>query len=127
MLEPRKRRFLAELFAGNLSEKAVLERMKIKPETFAGWLRDVEFATAIEEKIELANLSSRLLIARSKPAAAKTLIELTRSDKEETARKACLDVIGFEDAKAGSKRPSHEASFEIEAEKAERILRILAE
>lgn len=127
MLNRRQRKLIEELFESSKSEEALFKQIGIRPGTLADWLREPEFAGAIEERIDRSNLSSRLLIARAKPVAAKTLISLMHSDKEETARKACLDVMGFEDAKAPAKREQKDAAIEIEAEKAERILRILAE
>ena len=74
-------------------------------------------------------MQSNLIVSRYAPVAAARLVELTESDKEETARKACLDVISmptkfFEELKEKKKtRPKLNMSDETAA----KVLKILAE
>ena len=77
-----------------------------------------------------AHRHSELIIARYAGLAAAKLVELTESESQETARKACLDVISFrrdldkQEDKTGEEgwRPR-----EIPPEVASRLLAALAE
>ncbi len=61
------------------------------------WLNNKSFSREIAGRIELARRRSQLLMAKYIPLAAAKLVELCGSDKEETRRKACLDVLAYKD------------------------------
>ena len=82
-----------DLFAGELEEQAVLDKYKVSRNTFDRWLSDQRFIEQFNNRIAQAYHQSELIIARYARLAALKLIELTESDKDETARKACLDII----------------------------------
>ena len=48
-----------------------------------------------EHRVERAVQRTRLIIARYAPLAASKLVQLTESENQETARKACLDIISM--------------------------------
>jgi hypothetical protein len=94
----RNRRQLAvleDLFAGELDERKVLEKHHIRPSLFERWLADERFAERFERRIAHAHLQSRMTLARHAPKAAAKLVHLTESKNQETARKACLDIISL--------------------------------
>ena len=79
------------------------------------------------------NRHSELIIARCRGLAAAKLVELTGCEKEETARKACMDIImarpcSIENAGAGGKEDEGEIEDEqISPEETSVILAALAE
>ncbi|NLT78663.1 MAG: hypothetical protein GXX98_19255, partial [Planctomycetes bacterium] len=73
---------------------------------------------------------ARLVLARHAPKAAKTLIDLTKCQKEETARRACLDIVAPPTAPGAAETPhkaaEHDPIAELPPETATRLLAALA-
>jgi len=92
-LTKRQLAVIEDLFAGELDEQAILDKHKINRNVYNRWLADEHFTEQFNERIARAYRQSELIIARYAPLAAAKLVQLTESDKEETARKACLDII----------------------------------
>lgn len=86
---------IKDMFSGELDEQAVLDKHKISRNVFNRWLADGLFASEFDRRIMSAHRQSAALIARYALLAAAKLVQLTESDKEETARKACLDIISL--------------------------------
>ena len=99
---------LKDLFAGELEEQEVLEKHHVSPSLFERWLADERFAEQFERRIAHAHRQSRIILAQCAPAAAAKLTQLTQSKNEETARKACLDIISL-DTPAGRQESSDTA------------------
>ncbi len=91
-LSKKQKALIDELFAGN-DEADVLERLNISPLQYKKWLAEADFAEVMEFRIGSALRQSRLIIAKFAPVAAAKLVALTDSENQETARKACLDLI----------------------------------
>jgi len=87
---------LEDLFASELEEQEVLEKHHVSPSLFERWLADERFAEQFERRIAHAHRQSRIILAQCAPAAAAKLTQLTQSKNEETARKACLDIISLD-------------------------------
>jgi hypothetical protein len=85
-----------ELFSGELDEQAVLEKHKVNRNAYNRWLADGLFVSEFDRRIMSAHRQSAALIARYAPLAAAKLVQLTESEKVETARKACLDIISLQ-------------------------------
>jgi hypothetical protein len=83
------------LFGGGLDEQAVLEKYKVNRNIYNRWLADELFVSEFDNKIMSAHRQSVVLIAKYAPLAAAKLVQLTESEKEETARKACMDIISL--------------------------------
>jgi hypothetical protein len=92
-LSKRQREVLDSLFGGSETVEQVLERHEVSAELFADWQGQKDFAEQVEARILRLGLESRLLIARYAAVAAARLVSLTESGNQETARKACLDII----------------------------------
>ena len=92
-LSKRQLAVAEDLFASELEEQKILDKYKVSRKLFNRWLAEPTFAERLKQCIEAARLRSAVLVARNAPKAANTLFELTTSDKGETARKACLDII----------------------------------
>jgi len=136
-LSKRQLAVIEDLFAGELDEAAVLDKHKVSRNRYDEWLADERFLEAFAERIGRAYRQSQFIIARYAPLAAAKLVQLTGSDSAETARKACLDIIGFSGQGSGNSIPLSdpralnptpgEASGQLSAEAASRLLAALAE
>jgi len=84
-----------DLFSAELDEQAVLEKHKVSRNVYNRWLADGLFVSEFDRRIMSAHRQSAALIARYAPLAVAKLVQLTELDKEETARKACMDIISL--------------------------------
>ena len=92
-LYKRQLEVLDDLFSGELDEQSVLKKHKVGRSVYSRWLEDKLFASEFSRRLESARFQGELIIARYSAVAAAKLVQLTESAKEETARKACLDII----------------------------------
>ncbi len=104
-LNKRQLAVLDDLFAGKLEEQAVLEKHHVSRSLFERWLTDERLAEQFEQRIARAQRQSRMILARYAPAAAVKLMKLTDSKNQETARKACLDILSLHASSAGQESP----------------------
>ena len=127
---------IEDLFSGELNEQAVLGKYKVSRNLYYKWLANEAFAEQFDQRIAGAYRQSTALIARNAPLAAAKLVQLAKSGKGETARKACLDIISFPsrtgslaDAAPASVKDSQlqKNSPELSPEAAGRLLAVLAE
>jgi len=132
-LSQRQLAVIEDLFAGELDEQAVLEKHRVNPRLYKKWQADDAFIEQFERHIAVAYRQSAAMIARYAPVAAAKLVQLTQCDKEETARKACLDIISMQtplSAPSRPKAPDPDASQQsptLSEQTASKILAILAE
>jgi len=135
MSEPKRltRRQLAvieDLFAGEMTESEVLAKHNISAALYDRWLTDARFCECFERRLARAYREARLVLARHAPKAAKTLIDLTKCQKEETARRACLDIVAPPTAPGAAETPhkaaEHDPIAELPPETATRLLAALA-
>ncbi len=132
-LTKRQLAVIEDLFVGELDEQAVLVKHKVSRDLYNRWLANECFTEQFTERIGRAYRQSELIISRYAPLAAAKLVELTGSDKEETARKACLDIISFPGlapqsrsrSTSGSGAPS--PAEQLSPQTASRLLAALAE
>jgi hypothetical protein len=126
---------IEDLFTGELDEQAILDKYKLSRKLYNQWRNNESFIQQFEKRISDSYRQSDVLIARYAPVAAAKLIQLTESDKPETARKACLDIISMSVLTAGRKaKPSEESKsndtqppVSLNAETAGKLLAVLAE
>jgi len=132
-LSQRQLDVIEDLFAGELDEQAVLERHRVNPRLYKKWQADDAFIKQFERRIAAAYRRSAALLARYAPIAAAKLVQLTQCDKEETARKACLDIISMQTPLSAPPRPKAadpdvpEQSPTLSDQTASKILALLAE
>jgi hypothetical protein len=132
-LSQRQLAVIEDLFAGELDEQAVLEKHRVNPRLYKKWQVDDAFIEQFERRIAAAYRRSAALLARSAPKAAARLVQLTQCDKEETARKACLDIISMHTPLSAPPRPkaadpdAPEQSPTLSEQTASKILALLAE
>jgi hypothetical protein len=95
-LSRKQMKFITDMFSGELSEEELLKEYKITSQVFNNWLNNPLFLDEFDRRCEFAARQAQALISRHKVFAAAKLVELTQCKKEETARKACLDIVEFE-------------------------------
>jgi len=133
-LSQRQLAILDDLFNSDLDEQAVLDKHKVRRNTYDRWLEDKLFAERFKQYVNGLKRRSELLMAKYSCLAAAKLVELTASGKDEPARKACLDIISFpkigpqktEQSDKGKKDSDKQAEQLPEAT-ASRLLAALAE
>ena len=94
-LSDKQHAVINDLFQNGLTEPETLEKHSISPRRYRRWLKNGLFAQEINDRLEAAMRQSKIVMARWLPLTAERLAQLTISEKDETARKACLDVISL--------------------------------
>ncbi|MHC4455977.1 MAG: hypothetical protein ACYS0I_02615 [Planctomycetota bacterium] len=125
---------LEDLFNSDLDEQAVLDKHKVRRSTFDRWMDDKTFAERFKQYVNGLKRRRELLMAKYSCRAAEKLLKLTGSEREETARKACLDIISppSRAAKKGQgsseqqSRPDNQAE-QLPLKTARKLLAVLAE
>ena len=123
-LSRRQLAVIDDMFNGKGEESEVLAKHKLNAAIYRKWVTDPNFIAELESRIEAAILQGRLIISRYAPLAALKLVELTEGEKEETVRKACLDIISLPDVtkratsteSENNDTPSHNLSPEMAGE-----------
>lgn len=127
----KQKTVLDDLFKGDLSEVEVLKKHTISTAVYRKWLVDEAFAEELAFRIQAGKRQCSLIITNYAPIAAMKLVALTECQKEETIRKACLDIISLPLGPAGKKRKKGEVSKDedkdISADLASKILGALAD
>ena len=133
-LYKRQLEVLDDLFSGELDEQSVLKKHKVGRSVYSRWLEDKLFVSEFSRRLESARLQSELIIARYSAVAAAKLVQLTESAKEETARRACLDIISQpkraakeQEQSSGRGNVTDERVQQLSEQTTSRILAALAE
>jgi hypothetical protein len=131
-LSKKRLMVIDDLFMCELDEQAILDKHKIKRSTYNQWLADENFEAELVRRIKTTKLMSEVLIAKFSVVAAAKLVGLTESEKEETARKACLAIISLPNItpqpdKSGQTDDEEDETVQLSDETASRILVALAE
>lgn len=94
-LDKKQRQFLSNVFEDLQSVRFTLQSLRIRPQTLRRWLTKPVFIDALEARLSCFNLQSRIEIVRFAPVAAGGLGTLcsSESDKQESIRKACNDIL----------------------------------
>jgi hypothetical protein len=121
---------LDDLFNSDLDEQGVLDKHRVRRSTYESWLANELFAERFNRHVSNLRRRSELLMAKYRCLAAAKLVELTASEKAETARKACLDIIGqpkIRPEAEGAEKDSNEQTEPLSEAKASKILAVLAD
>ena len=92
-LTDKQHEVIHALFTHDGDEAAVLERCGVPATRYQKWLREDAFRNELHARLKSVQRHSHLVLALYAPDAAAKLVDLTRGDKEETVRKACLDIL----------------------------------
>jgi len=122
---------IEEMFSEQLDEQQVLDKHKVSRNVYNKWLADSAFTDEFDRRTASARRQGELIIAKYASLAAAKLVQLTESKSQETARKACLDIISLPSAKkpqgpseteqAGEQQP------QLSDETVSKLLAVLAE
>ncbi|MHC4215739.1 MAG: hypothetical protein ACYSWP_20520 [Planctomycetota bacterium] len=129
-LTKRQMAVIDELFTGGMDETEVLARHNVSTRLYRAWLDDELFADELKFRIDSARRSGELIIARYTPVAAAKLVGLIDSDKDETVRRACLDIMSAgrqTDAATTDQDDSNENQPDLPPELATKLLAVLAQ
>jgi len=129
-LTPRQLAVVDDLFEGGLDEAEVLAKHKVGTRLYRKWLADELFAGELRFRIDSARRTGELIIARYTPTAAVKLVGLIDSDKDETVRRACLDILSAgrqKDTATTDPAPSDENQPDLPPDVASKLLEVLAE
>ena len=122
---------LDEIFSGESDEQAVLNKYKVSPNQYNKWLTREDFAEQYDLRIAAAYRKSAALIARYATLAAVKLVNLTDSENQETARKACLDIISRQQVSKQETKDEGRGTMDegrlFSPETASKILEVLAQ
>lgn len=121
-------KILDDLFNSELDEQAVLEKHRVRRSTYERWLEDEVFSERLCQHINGMRRRSDILMAKYRCLAAAKLVELTASEKPETSRRACLDIISAPTAEISEKifKETEKKFEEISEETASRLLAAMA-
>jgi hypothetical protein len=86
---------LEDLFYSALDENAVLKKHNVSRTTYERWLRQKLFSRQFQQYTASLARRTALAVAKAETQVALRLIDLTYSQKEESARKACQNVLAI--------------------------------
>lgn len=92
-LSKRQINVLNGLFSGELTLNEILKSCRVSQITYYDWLSDPFFMSAFDKRIDSGRAVLTSTLSAYSQAALLALVNLTRSQKTETARKACLDIV----------------------------------
>jgi hypothetical protein len=130
-LSKKQRGVLIDLFSGRFTVQEVLDKRKVTRRTYYRWHAQQYFAAEFKRLLNLARTEHQLVFARYASDIATKLVSLTTADKDETARRACMDVIANHLRKArtiddAKDKPVDEHLPELPPDVASRLLAALA-
>ena len=96
---------IEEMFSEQFDEQQVLDKHKVSRNIYNKWLADSAFAYEFDRRVASARRQGELIIAKYASLAAAKLVQLTESESQETARKACLDIISLPPNRPVSSQP----------------------
>ncbi len=94
-LSEKKWAVLEDLFYSDLDENAVLKKHNVSRTTYERWLRQKLFSRQFQQYSASLARRTALAVAKAETEVAVRLVELTRCQKEESARKACQQVLAI--------------------------------
>ena len=92
-LSKRQINVLNGLFSCDLTLNDILKSCRVSQITYYDWLSDPFFMSAFDKRIDSGRAVLTSTLSAYSQAALLALVNLTRSEKTETARKACLDIV----------------------------------
>ncbi|MDD5134934.1 MAG: hypothetical protein PHP01_05940 [Phycisphaerae bacterium] len=131
-LTKKQSQAIDDLFESGGDEAAVLTKHNIRRKDWQKWQGDNDFKNEITARLESAKRRSRIILAKYLPVAAAKLVHLCGSDKEETARRACLDILELRnkiaaEANADENEDAQESAEQIDPATASKLLAALAD
>ena len=82
-----------DLFEGRIEEPDMLKNHNISRKLYDKWLTDEDFNEHLDRRMAWEYRRCEFMLAHYARVAASNLVRLTDCEKEESARKACIDII----------------------------------
>jgi hypothetical protein len=125
----RKQKAVINDLLNGVNKYESLEKNRISPSRYRLWLKNKLFRQELLARFDSQKRQGKFVMARCIPHAAEILAKLIDSDKPETARKACSEIIALHTQNAEEQTETEKMSNQpkISDEKAARMLAILAE
>ena len=92
-LSKRQTDFLDDMVESGPGLQELLQRNALTPAQFLRWLGSERFQSRLADRARSEFMHARAILSHHAVTAVATLVALTSSEKTETARKACLDII----------------------------------
>lgn len=89
----KKDKVIREILKGETDEDEILRKNKVGRKEFETWLDSEEWQAQFERHVRKNERRAQILITNFLTVAAAKLVGLTESDKDDTARKSCLDIL----------------------------------
>ena len=93
MLNKRQKDVARALYEGRQSEAEITERFRLGRHRLGQWLATAEFQEELGRLCQSSLRETRFILTRYGPIAALRLAELLGAEKDDTARRAALDMI----------------------------------
>jgi hypothetical protein len=126
-----QRAVMKDLLESQLPEYEILEKHKVCPWRYRIWLKNGLFAREYNARVDARMRQGKLIMLRCFPQAAEKFVNLIESVKEETSRKACVNLISLWKSDEAGQTPAdkndHDQTPQLSQEKAAKIWAVLAE
>ncbi|MFI4911039.1 MAG: hypothetical protein ACIAQZ_05175 [Sedimentisphaeraceae bacterium JB056] len=123
-ISKKQRDFLDCIIDSRIEVEAAMEQLGISSDTICRWFSMEAFTQEITRRIDVITRRADMIISQNRLLAAKRLVKLTNCEKEETARKACLDILEL--TAAGKVEENQGTMPQISQQTAAKLLEILA-
>lgn len=133
VLSAKQLAVIEDLFEGK-KEQEILKKHNLSRKLYEKWLADESFNRRLDRRAEWEYRKIAFNLALSVRKAVSSLVKLAESEKGETSRKACIDIItisvnrsvGTNAAQADNPAPSPESTL-LSPEITGKLLAVLAE
>ena len=87
---------IEDLMVGKSKEQKVLKKHGVRLSLYHKWLRNDLFFKELKLRTESVKRDEVFIFARNTAKVAEKLVGLTDKGKGETARRACMDILGYD-------------------------------
>jgi hypothetical protein len=133
-LSARQFAVIDDLFKDEPKDTQILEKHNISRRLYDKWLADESFSDYLDRRKAWEHRHNEIILIKSERQAISNLMDLTKSQQAETARKACFDIITMgsslsasSDTKPGKNPKPTPESPNLPPETAGKLLAVLAE
>jgi len=92
-------------------DQEILKKHNVDRKLYDKWLADESFNRRLNMRIEWEFRLNEIILARQVREAMTNLLDLTKSEQAETARKACIDIITMRDNLQANKSSDNPAAL----------------
>jgi hypothetical protein len=118
---------LADMVEGGMSEREVEEKYRLREGLIRLWYAEEGFRAELVATVRVARFRAMAMMGQSAMMAAAELVSLARSGKEETKRKACVDIMKMQIDENEKEDAADKPKMKISEEEASAVVKALAE